>query len=214
MAHYTITIQTLINNNFDFQLDKYPIFDENYRETLNSKILNHYFDAEIGFETAPLFRHYLLAKLNEIMPLYNIMYEKQKDLLENIFGNVNLTETFEGENSNNSNVSNNSQSHSTGNSNMKNLFQDTPQGELDTTSIKNQKWATNLSLNENNTNGNITDNSTSVGNSNGTNNYIKKIVGNNGGKYNIELLKEIQNSIINIDMMIINELQDLFMGIF
>ena len=214
MAHYTITIQTLINNGFDFQLDKYPIFDENYRETLNNKILNHYFDAEIGFETAPLFRHYLLAKLNEIMPLYNIMYEKQKDILENIFGNVNLTETFEGENSNNSNVSNNSQSNSTGNSTMKNLFQDTPQGELDTTSINNQKWATNLSLNENNTNGNITDNSTSVGNSNGTNNYIKKIVGNNGGKYNIELLKEIQNSIINIDIMIINELQDLFMGIF
>jgi hypothetical protein len=214
MAHYTITIQTLINNNFDFQLDKYPIFDENYRETLNNKILNHYFDAEIGFETAPLFRHYLLAKLNEIMPLYNIMYEKQKDLLENIFGNVNLTETFQGENSNNSNVENNSQSNSTGNSNMKNLFQDTPQGELDTTSINNQKWATNLSLNENSTNGNITDNSTSVGNSNGTNNYIKKIVGNNGGKYNIELLKEIQNSIINIDIMIINELQDLFMGIY
>lgn len=214
MAHYTITIQTLINNGFDFQLDKYPIFDENYRETLNNKILNHYFDAEIGFETAPLFRHYLLAKLNEIMPIYNIMYEKQKDLLENIFGNVNLTETFDGENSNNSNVSNNSQSRSTGNSNMKNLFQDTPQGELDTTSIKNQKWATNLSLNENNTNGNITDNSTSIGNSNGTNNYIKKIIGNNGGKYNIELLKEIQNSILNIDIMIINELQDLFMGIF
>lgn len=214
MAHYTITIQTLINNNFDFQLDKYPIFDENYRETLNNKILNHYFDAEIGFETAPLFRHYLLAKLNEIMPLYNIMYEKQKELLENIFGNVNLTESFEGENSNNSNVLNNSQSNSTGNSNMKNLFQDTPQGELDTTSINKQKWATNLTLNENNTSGNITDNSTSVGNSNGTNNYIKKIIGNNGGKYNIELLKEIQNSILNIDIMIINELQDLFMGIY
>lgn len=214
MAHYTITIQTLINNGFDFQLDKYPIFDENYRETLNNKILNHYFDAEIGFETAPLFRHYLLAKLNEIMPLYNIMYEKQKDILENIFGNVNLTETFEGENSNNSNVSNNSQSNSTGDSNMKNLFQDTPQGELDTTSINNQKWATNLTLNENHTSGNITDNSTSVGNSNGTNNYIKKIIGNNGGKYNIELLKEIQNSIINIDIMVINELQDLFMGIY
>lgn len=97
---------------------------------------------------------------------------------------------------------------------MKNLFQDTPQGELDTTSINNQNWATNLTLNENNTNGNITDNSTSVGNSNGTNNYIKKIIGNNGGKYNIELLKEIQNSILNIDIMIINELQDLFMGIY
>lgn len=206
MAHYTITIQTLINNNFDFQLDKYPIFDENYRETLNNKILNHYFDAEIGFETAPLFRHYLLAKLNEIMPLYNIMYEKQKDLLENIFGNVNLTETFEGEN----NINTNSNSNSNGNGNSKNLFQDTPQGELDTTSINNQKWATNLSLNENSVHNEVNDTSLS----NGTNNYIKKIIGNNGGKYNIELLKEIQNSIINIDIMVINELQDLFMGIY
>lgn len=206
MAHYTITIQSLINNGFDFQLDKYPIFDENYREILNNKILNHYYDAEIGFETAPLFRHYLLAKLNEIMVLYNIMYEKQKDLLENIFGNVNLTETFEGEN----NVNTNSNSNSNGNGNSKNLFQDTPQGELDTTSINNQKWATNLSLNENSIHNEINDTSLS----NGTNNYIKKIVGNNGGKYNIELLKEIQNSIINIDIMIINELQDLFMGIY
>lgn len=206
MAHYTITIQTLINNNFDFQLDKYPIFDENYRETLNNKILNHYFDAEIGFETAPLFRHYLLAKLNEIMPLYNIMYEKQKDLLENIFGNVNLTETFEGEN----NINTNSNSNSNGSGNSKNLFQDTPQGELDTTSINNQKWATNLSLNENSVHNEVNDTSLS----NGTNNYIKKIIGNNGGKYNIELLKEIQNSIINIDIMVINELQDLFMGIY
>lgn len=206
MAHYTITIQTLINNGFDFQLDKYPIFDENYRETLNNKILNHYFDAEIGFETAPLFRHYLLAKLNEIMPLYNIMYEKQKDLLENIFGNVNLTETFEGEN----NINTNSNSNSNGSGNSKNLFQDTPQGELDTTSINNQKWATNLSLNENSVHNEVNDTSLS----NGTNNYIKKIIGNNGGKYNIELLKEIQNSIINIDIMVINELQDLFMGIF
>ena len=230
MAHYTITIQSLIDNGFDFKLNNYPIFDENYRETLNNKILNHYFDAEIGFETAPLFRHYLLAKLNEIMPTYNIMYEKQKDLLENIFGNVNLTETFEGANSNNKNTNNstqsttqsNSNSNSSGNSNMKNLFQDTPQGELDTTSINNQKWATNLTLNENTNTGEINDSSNATGNSTaesienltGTNNYIKKIIGNNGGKYNIELLKDIQNSIINIDIMIINELQDLFMGIF
>lgn len=254
MAHYTITIQTLINNGFDFKLNEYPIFDENYRETLNNKILNHYFDAEIGFETAPLFRHYLLAKLNEIMPLYNIMYEKQKDILENIFGNVNLTETFESENSNNKNGNNStnnstlsnrttnsnsssnssSNSNSSGNSNMKNLFQDTPQGELDTTSINNQNWATNLTLNENSTSSEIEDttdmtnsinenvtqndngNSTSEFSENltGTNNYIKKIIGNNGGKYNIELLKEIQNSIINTDIMVINELQDLFMGIF
>lgn len=121
-----------------------------------------------------------------------------------------MTESFEGTNKNNQ--KSNSKSNSKGNTNAKNLFQDTPQGELDTTAINNQKWATNLNLNENESN--INDESELNSNYNGTNNYIKKIVGNNGGKYNIELLKEIQNSIINIDIMVINELNDLFMGIY
>jgi len=156
--------------------------------------------------------------------------KNKKTYLKTFSGNVNLTETFEGANSNKKNSNNktqsttesNSNSNSSGNSNMKNLFQDTPQGELDTTSINNQKWATNLTLNENTNTGEINDSTNATGNSTaestenltGTNNYIKKIVGNNGGKYNIELLKEIQNSILNIDIMIINELQDLFMGIY
>ena len=49
MAKYTITIKTLIDNNFDFQMTNYPIFDENYRETLNHNILYHYYENEIGF---------------------------------------------------------------------------------------------------------------------------------------------------------------------
>ena len=38
-----------IDNNFDFQMTEYPIFDENYRETLNHNILYHYYENEIGF---------------------------------------------------------------------------------------------------------------------------------------------------------------------
>ena len=67
MAKYTITIKTLIDNNFDFKMNNYPIFDENYRETLNNNILNHYYENEIGFETAPLFRFYLNQKFRMVM---------------------------------------------------------------------------------------------------------------------------------------------------
>ena len=81
MAKYTITIKTLIDNNFDFKMNNYPIFDENYRETLNNNILNHYYENEIGFETASLFRFYLNQKLNEIMPYYN---ELQKPTLASL----------------------------------------------------------------------------------------------------------------------------------
>lgn len=202
MAKYTTTIKTLIDYNFDFGLKSYPIFDENYRDTLNNNILNHYFENEIGFETANLFKFYLNQKMNEIMPYYNSLYESQNKILDNMFDNVDIKEDF----IRNTNTSANSVSSS--NSNNKNLFQDTPQGSLDTTSIENQSWATNITLNE----GNINDNSNTSGVSD--ENYLKHIKGNNGNKYKIEVLNDIKNNLLNIDMMIINDLNELFMQIF
>ena len=204
MAKYTITIKTLIDNNFDFKMDSYPIFDENYRNTLNNNILYHYYENEIGFETASLFRFYLNQKLNEIMPYYNELYKVQKEIIDEnlLLNNVNLTERLTGSNTTNTNST--SQSSNKG----KNLFQDTPQGEISNTEIDDQKWATNLTLNNNS----INDTSNATGS--GTNEYIKTIIGNNGGKFNIDVLNDIKNNLMNIDLMIINELNDLFMGIF
>lgn len=205
MAKYTITIKTLIDNNFDFQMTSYPIFDESYRETLNNNILHHYYENEIGFETAPLFRFYLNQKLNEIMPYYNELYKVQKKLIDDklLLNNVNLTEELKGKNT--TQTSSVSQSTNKG----KNLFQDTPQGNISQQDINAQNvYATNITLNDNS----INDNSNANGS--GTNEYIKTIIGNNGGKFNIDVLNDIKNNLMNIDLMIINELYDLFMQIF
>ena len=81
----------LQKNNFDFQMTSYPIFDEAYRNTLNKNILNYYYESEIGFETAPLFRKILNDRLTLIMPKYNMMYQAQASLLaDGIYSNVNL----------------------------------------------------------------------------------------------------------------------------
>ena len=205
MAKYTITIKSLIDNNFDFKMNSYPIFDENYRNTLNQNILYHYYENEIGFETASLFRFYLNQKLNEIMPYYNELYKVQKKLIDEnlLLNNVNLTESLQG--SNRTETSSTSQSTNKG----KNLFQDTPQGNISQQDINAQNvYATNITLNDNS----INDNSSANGS--GTNEYIKTIIGNNGGKFNIDVLNDIKNNLMNIDLMIINELNDLFMGIF
>ena len=205
MAKYTITIKSLIDNNFNFKMDSYPIFDENYRNTLNQNILYHYYENEIGFETASLFRFYLNQKLNEIMPYYNELYKVQKKLIDEnlLLNNVNLTETLHG--SNKTETSSTSQSSNKG----KNLFQDTPQGNISQQDINAQNvYATNITLNDNS----INDNSNANGS--GTNEYIKTIIGNNGGKFNIDVLNDIKNNLMNIDLMIINELYDLFMQIF
>lgn len=56
--------------NFDF-----PMWLEEYRPTLEKKILMHYFNKEIGFETVGLWKFYLEERLNLIMPYYNELYK-------------------------------------------------------------------------------------------------------------------------------------------
>ena len=202
MSKYTTTIKNLIDNNFDFQLTSYPIFDENYRNTLNNNILNHYYENEIGFETASLFRFYLKQKLNEIMPYYNTLYNVQKELLNNITGNVNLTETLKRD------TKSDTKSNSNSNSGGKNVFLDTPQGDTYKGDIDSTDYATNVTWNKNN----INDESTSTGT--GIENYIKTIIGNNGNKYNVEVINIVKDNLLNIDLLIINELNELFMQIF
>ena len=92
MSKYTTELRYLIESGFDIGLKDYPIFDENYREPLNRKIINHYYFREIGFETAELFKRYLNNTMNEIMPYYNQLFKSE--LLEfNPFYNVDKTVT-------------------------------------------------------------------------------------------------------------------------
>jgi hypothetical protein len=56
---------------FNFE---YPIFDETYREVLETKILKHFYTREIGFESVGLWKLKLDTKMNEIMPYYNLLY--------------------------------------------------------------------------------------------------------------------------------------------
>lgn len=213
MSKYTITIKNLIDNDFDFGLTDYPIFNEEYRNTLNQKILYHYYENEIGFETANLFKFYLNNKMNEIMPYYNELYNVQKKLIDDelLLNNVNLEERLAG--SNTTQTATASHSANNGTSDHKNLYQDTPQGSISTQNIDDQNvYATNVTIDHGATNTTIDDTLNSSGN--GTNSYIKTIIGNNGKNLNIEILDQIKNKLMNIDMMIINDLNELFMQIF
>ena len=207
MAKYTTTIKSLIDNNFDFGLQDYPIFDEEYRPHLNDMILKHYYMAEIGFETAGLFKQYLNNKMNEIMPYYNTLYTLQRDLLESgIDQNVNLTETY----THNISSEGNSQSNSSSNNENKAVSQNTPQGNLSQQTINNFNYADSISMG--NAISNINDNSNTTGKT--IEDYVKKIQGNNGNRYSYEVLIAVKNNLLSIDVEVINQLEDLFMGIF
>lgn len=80
---------------FDFD---YPIFDNNYKEELELKIIRHYYMREIGAETFGLWQLYLCDKMNEIMPYYNQLYTSTLLKLEPL---INLsTANVETENEN------------------------------------------------------------------------------------------------------------------
>lgn len=221
MAKYTVTIKTLIDNNFNFGLTSYPIFDENYRETLNNNILNYYYESEIGFETAALFKKILNDRMSLIMNKYNVLYQAQIELLNtnNLLGNVNLTETLDRDTSGTLGQTDSGNATQTGSSsaNNKNLYQDTPQGSISMQTLESQNvYATNFTIDQNSNSSSVQDYHTASRNQtvSGTDDYVKTIAGNNGRKYNVDVFNNVVSNIKNIDMLIINDLQDLFMGIF
>lgn len=113
MSKYSETLHDLLNNEevnklIQKALSSYPLYkpihEELYgyiptREELNTKILNHYRFHEIGSETIGRFLFNLESAMNLIMPKYN-QYYKSIDVmngLEDIFGNLDVVESFEQE---------------------------------------------------------------------------------------------------------------------
>jgi hypothetical protein len=90
---------------------EYPIFDEQYRSLLNKKILRHYYTREICEETLGLWKLRLNARMEEIMPYYNKLYESEL-LHFNPFYDVDLhTEHNRSENTDSNGTSTSEQSN-------------------------------------------------------------------------------------------------------
>lgn len=270
--------------NYIFDFD-YPIFDENYKSVLETKIIKHYYTREISEESVGLWKLRLNDKMNIIMPYYNKLYESE--LLEfNPLYDVDLTRTqirenegneitsrsdrenVEGDNvrartetnerTNESATENisaqNSENNSDGSSSGTrwDLYSDTPQGGVvgidnATTSVGSNAYLTNArkltdeeeheehatgaaesvssgtanestsANNEANEIGNYT--SERTGSSDGVRalssmeDYIEHITGKQGTMSYSKMLEEFRKTFLNIDKMVINELSDLFFGL-
>lgn len=105
-ARYTLTLEDILKSGYKLKsLELYPIFSEEYRQTLNMTIINFYSFYEIAFETIEMFDSRLYSKLLLIMPYYNKLYELELSVknigIENIFKNrfdttENATNNFTG----------------------------------------------------------------------------------------------------------------------
>src|SRR5690625_6824095 len=78
MSTFTIKLKDVLEyTDQDIGLDTYPIFDENYRQALNDKIIDHYWNREIGQETIGMFQLAMRRKMKEVMPYYTQVYESE-----------------------------------------------------------------------------------------------------------------------------------------
>ena len=191
--------------NFDF-----PIFDESYRLPLEMKILDHFYTREIGLETVGLWQKFLKTKLREIMPYYNQLYKSQ--LLEfNPFYDVDLTRTHTTKNNGRTDFAGNTSNNSTSSGVSWDIYSDTPQGALN--NVDNETYLTNARKVKNSD----TDTGVSETASNSvltsTEDYIEHVSGKQGSKNYSKLLVEFRKTFLNIDMLVINDLESLFIGL-
>jgi hypothetical protein len=186
---------------FDLGLKDYPIFDESYRVPLNNKILQHFKYREIGFETAEMFTDRLNTRMAEIMPYYNQLYKST--LLEfEVFQTYNMTtENSMKKTGSNTGVTNSKLDDKSVNS-------DAPQTMTSLTELAEDVYASSANLTKSETD------STNTMTYNTTDAYTSHVFGTDSARTNSSILMEYRQSFINVDKQILDELNDLFMGVY
>lgn len=170
---------------FDFE---YPLSNKVNKEEFEIMILNHFIMRRIGYETMTAFKIALSTKLNEVMPIYNKMF----DMLEgwDLFNDGELvTET-----------GNNKLNNSTNSKNISDRrYSDTPQNELQ--NVQDGKYITDYNYDTDD--GKVT--SESIGSDSRT---ISRTPADK-----IKIYKEFIDNTKSIYTMIFDSLDPLFYGL-
>lgn len=208
MSNYTVELRKIDEKLIDTALSFYQIFDEEYRKTLNTKIKQHFWYNEIAHETVDIFLFQLKVKMNEIMPYYNQMYKAE--LIErDPYVTVRMTSKNASTGTSKTVAESSEKGASTSSTDAKSraVQSETPQtmlsgngdyatGAADSTSLTGVKSSSDSSGSQ-----------TSTSSSDGTGTNTQE--GFSGSM--ASLIQAHRDAIINIDMMVIAQLEPLFM---
>lgn len=197
-----ITTRTQI---FDFD---YPLTENMTKEEFEVLILNHFLMRRIGYDTMNAFKIALCVKLNEIMPIYNKLF----DVLEgwDIFNDGEITtRSVSDAGSNSLSNTTTSQNATTTNSTSDRRYSDTPQNNLQ--NVKDGKYITDYNFD------------TDIGSVNDSGNVLSSTSGTDS-RYTIEnitrspsdkmkIYKEFIENRKSILTMIFDDLDCLFYGL-
>jgi len=187
-------------------LNYYPIFDEAYRDSLTGRIIDHYWNREIGLETISMFQMNMRKKMNEIMPYYNKLYLSTQLEIDPL-KTVDLSTISHGTGEQTGTQTANGTNNSTNTAKSRAVNSDTPQTMLSdnedyaTAGVDSNSQSTVEGTNEQS--GNTTENSTT--DSTVTSSGYQGVPGT--------LITMYRDSLINVDLMVIGELEELFMQV-
>ena len=207
MSKYTLELRYIYEDE-NFKLFDFPynLYDNDLKPWFEEKFFQHFMFYEIGFDTIGMFKQRLMSKLNDIFPYYKQLYETEiRTKGIDFMLNKDLKESYVRELTSNSNS--NQESNVTSNS-LSTAGQLTP--SLIANSQKIDKFMDSAQKE------NSSSNSTSTGESNGNSKeqYTLTSQGNIGITSSAELLTKWRETLLNIDLMIFEECNDLFMQIF
>ena len=207
MSKYTLELRYIYEDE-NFKLFDFPynLYDNDLKPWFEEKFFQHFMFYEIGFDTIGMFKQRLMSKLNDIFPYYKQLYETEiRTKGIDFMLNKDLKESYVRELTSNSNSIQESNVASNG---LSTAGQLTP--SLIANSQKIDKFMDTAQKD------NSSSNSTSTGESNGNSReeYTLTSQGNIGITSSAELLAKWRETILNIDLMIFEECNDLFMQIF
>lgn len=221
-------------NIWDFEYDGFYQGDE--KKTFEQKVIDHYYMRQIGFETVGRFLHEFRTRIREIMPYYKQLYSSIKLMegIEDPFGNVDMTETFSQHTTDTRNGNSTTEGSTTQDQNGTTTFDgnvetsterrhsDTPMTEItaldsyisDATkegvSTDESRSETNTASASTSTNDTVTSQDTTVGEMT----YTHTRKGNHGANTYAHDMIEYRQTFLNIDMLIIEDLADLFLRVY
>lgn len=189
---------------FENIFTNYPIFDEAYRPRLNGLIIDRYYNQEIGHETVEKFKLQFRAMLNEIMPTYNKLYVANQQIVDPL-RTIDIKTMSTNSGTQTQNTTGTSETETSTNSGSRSVYSDLPQTML----AGNEDYASNA------TDANAGTSVTGVGEETGNAETETEQTGETH-TYGYqgspaELLAAFRESFSNIDMLLLDELQPLFM---
>lgn len=208
MSTYTTKFKTVIENHGREWLNDYPIFDEGYRQGLNDKIIDHYLNQEIGQESVDMFIHAFRRKMNEIMPQYNDLYRsKLLEIDPFITFRTTSQSTGTGENTTNTTTTSSGSNTTESTGAGKSVASEFPQTRLS----GDENYATSASESESagSTSGSASESAEQI--SEGSSATEGSIFSEGFSGSMSALMLEYRQTILDVDLLIIDDLRELFM---